>query len=153
VAWSGNTIDTSDTNPSNSAWNAAYNTCTAYNTTSGTCAAFAYNAESCAEFTAFTFGCETCYPQYIRLMQSASGIVSEVFKWAVTTAIKSLRIKTKGDQITISSFSDTNLTTQIGSDIIYTPTGVNINPMYGITIQPSPYQQDYTVGGIQIERN
>lgn len=153
IVWGGNNRVTSDTDPSNSAWNAAYNVCTTYNASSGTCAAFAYNAESCAEFTAFTFGCQTCYPQYIRLMQSASGIVSEVFKWAITTTIKSLRIKTKGDQITISSFSDINLNTQIGSDIIYTPTGVNINPRHGITIQPSPYQQDYTIGGIKIERN
>jgi hypothetical protein len=86
-------------------------------------------------------------------MQSSAGIVSEIFKWAVTTTIKSLKIKTKGDELTISSYSDANLTTQIGTDIVYTPTGVTVTPRHGITIQPSVYQQNYTIDGITIERN
>lgn len=153
TTWTQRTRDFTDTNPANSAWNAAYNICTTYNSTSGTCAAFLYNAESCQQFTPFEFNCQTCYPQYIRLMQSSAGIVTEIFKWAVTTTIKSLRIKTKGDELTISSYSDASLTTQIGNDIVYTPTGVTVQPRHGITIQPSVYEQAYTIGGITIERN
>jgi hypothetical protein len=153
TTWTQQTRVFTDTNPANSAWNAAYNICTSYNSNSGTCAAFLYNAESCQQFTPFEFNCQTCYPQYIRLMQSSAGIVTEIFKWAVTTTIKSLKIKTKGDELTISSYSDANLTSQIGTDIVYTPTGVTVNPRHGITIQPSVYEQAYTVGGITIERN
>lgn len=153
TTWTQRTRVFTDTDPANSAWNAAYNICTSYNSNSGTCAAFLYNAESCQQFTPFEFNCQTCYPQYIRLMQSSAGIVSEIFKWAVTTTIKSLKIKTKGDELTISSYSDANLTTQIGTDIVYTPTGVTVTPRHGITIQPSVYQQNYTIDGITIERN
>lgn len=112
-----------------------------------------WNASYCSQFRTFEFGCQTCYPQYIRLLQSSGGIVSEIFAWTVNTVIQSLRVKTKGEELTISAYSDTNLTTQIGSDIVYTPTGITVHPSYGITIQPSTQDQGYSFDSFEIERN
>jgi hypothetical protein len=135
------------------AYNTIINNCAAYTLDAGSCADFAYNAESCGEFTAFTFGCETCYPQYVRLVQSVAGTVTEVFKWRFESLLRSLRIKTKDKAITISAFSDEDLTTQVGADIVYTPTGVNVTTKFGITIKPSDYDQSYSIGAVEFERN
>jgi hypothetical protein len=86
-------------------------------------------------------------------LQSAGSVVSEVFSWTVNSIINSLRIKTKGDQLTISAYSDENLTTQIGSDIVFTPTGITVHPSYGITIQPSGQNQGFSFDTFEITRN
>jgi hypothetical protein len=87
------------------------------------------------------------------LLQSAGSVVSEIFAWTVDTIIKSLRIKTRGSEITVSAYSDDNLTTQIGSDIVYTATGVTVYPSYGITIQPSGQNQGFSFDSFEVERN
>jgi hypothetical protein len=45
------------------------------------------------------------------------------------------------------------LTTQIGSDIVYTPTGVTVYPSYGITIQPSGQNQGFSFDTFEMTRN
>jgi hypothetical protein len=112
-----------------------------------------WNSTSCRTFENFQFGCQTCYPQYIRILQSTGSVVSEVFSWTVNSIINSLKIKTRGEEITISAYSDESLTTQIGSDIVYTPTGVTVHPSYGITIQPSGQNQGFSFDTFEITRN
>jgi hypothetical protein len=63
-----------------------------------------------------------------------------------------LKVKTSGSQLTISAYSDPSMISQIGSDLVYTPTGVTITPTFGITIIPSSYNQGYAVDEIQIKR-
>jgi len=125
----------------------------AYNFLSFPCSGNSYNTISCTNWTQFTFGCQTCYPQYIRLFQSVSSTVSEIFNWTVASVIRSLRVKTNKDQITIQAFSDDNHVTKIGSDIIFTPTGVAISPKFGITLKPSAFNQGTAIDGIEITRN
>lgn len=96
--------------------------------------------------------CQTCYPRYVRLVQSVGSTITEIAKWAISNVASSMRVKTSGSQITVQSFSDANLVTQIDSDIVYTPTGAAITPMYGITVQPS-VNQGYSVGSININKN
>jgi hypothetical protein len=132
---------------------AAYNFC---NSTSWffygfTCNSF--NTSTCTNWTTFTFGCQTCYPQYIRLFQSVGSTVTEIFNWTVTSIIRSFRVKTKKDEITIEAFSDDNHTTKIGGDIIFTPTGVAVTPKFGIILKPSPFNQGTSIDGIEITRN
>jgi hypothetical protein len=62
-------------------------------------------------------------------------------------------VSTSGNQITARAFSDTNLVTQIGSDLVYTATGATINTTYGISISPTQYAQSDTIGAsVNIER-
>jgi hypothetical protein len=139
-------------------------TCNAY---AWTCNAYAFNCNSasypCASFNAATFfscNCQTCYPQYIRFIQSAANTISTLTSWAVAGVIQSFRViissinpgKTSATA-TIKPYSDTNLSTQIGSDLTYTPTGVAINAKYGIMIKPSSYSQGTTIDEITIETN
>jgi hypothetical protein len=134
---------------------AAYSSCCTSQSSFNDCQGqiSSWNSTSCARFENFEFGCQTCYPQYIRIIQSAGSVVSEIFNWTVSSIINSLRIKTRGDQITISAYSDENLTTQIGSDIVYTPTGVTVYPSYGITIQPSGQNQGFSFDTFEMTRN
>ena len=124
-----------------------------YNFLSFPCSGNAYNTINCTNWTQFTFGCQTCYPQYIRIIQSVSSTVTEIFNWTVGSIIRSLRVKTNRDQITIEAFSDDNHVTKIGSDIIFTPTGVAISPKFGIVMKPSDFNQGTAIDGIQITRN
>jgi hypothetical protein len=97
--------------------------------------------------------CDTCYPQYLRLIQSAANTVSTIAQWSIGTLASALKIKTSGSQLTVSAYSDSSMVTQIGSDLIYTPTGVTVTPVFGLTVIPSEYNQGYTIDEIQIKRS
>lgn len=124
---------------------------TAWNFFGFTCNSF--NTSNCTNWSTFTFGCQTCYPQYIRLFQSVSSTVTEIFNWTVSSIVRSFRVKTNKDQITIEAFSDDNHVTKIGGDIIFTPTGVTVTPKFGIVLKPSEFNQGTAIDGIQITRN
>jgi hypothetical protein len=157
-----------------------YSYCVAYNTNGQFCAQYAegcssYRYYTCeqtgtayyayvapyeylvANGTSFTYSCNcsTCYPQYLRLIQSASSVISEVTSWLIssTVAALSLRVKTLNKGITVSAYSDANLTNQIGSDIMYTASEATVNGKYGLTIKPSTSSQGYTVSSIEINQN
>jgi len=138
-----------------SAWNTRETVCNgaSYNFLSFNCTGNSYNTINCTQFREFTFGCQTCYPQYIRLFQSVNSTVTEIFNWTVSSIIGSFRVKTNKDQLTIQSYSDANHVTKIGSDIIFTPTGVAITPKFGILLKPSSFNQGTAIDGIQITRN
>lgn len=123
------------------AWNYFYNVCTGS------------SGGSCQSGIVATESCQTCYPQYIRLLQSVGSTVTEIANWTVGAIVKSLRVKTKGSQITVQAFSDSSHISQIGGDIVYTPTGVSVQPKFGITVQPSSANQGYTIDQVEISRN
>lgn len=116
-----------------------------------------YYYYSCTVTQANTQGpyanCQTCYPQYIRLIQSVANTVSTITQWSIGTLAAALKIKTSGSSITVSAYSDASMVTQIGSDLVYTPTGVAITPMFGLTVIPSGYNQGYSTDEIDIKRN
>jgi len=97
--------------------------------------------------------CSTCYPQYIRVLQSVGNTVSTITQWSISSLASALKVKTSGSQLTISAYSDADMVTQIGSDLVYTPTGVTITPTFGITVVPSGYNQGYTTDSIEIKKN
>jgi hypothetical protein len=138
-----------------SSWNTRETVCNgaSYNFLSWNCTGFAYNAINCTQWSTFTFGCQTCYPQYIRLFQSVNSTVTEIFNWTVGSIIRSFRVRTNKDQLTIQAFSDDNHVSKIGSDIIFTPTGVAITPKFGILLKPSSFNQGTSIDGIEITRN
>lgn len=103
--------------------------------------------------TPYDCNCTTCYPQYLRLLQSASNVVSTITSWTLSAVAKSLRVKTSGSQITAQVFSDTSLATQIGSDLVYTPSGAAITGNSGIVVYPSSTSQGYSVGRTVITIN
>lgn len=110
------------------------------------------NAGTYTASTAYECNCQTCYPRYIRVLQSAAYTVSTIFSSTIAAAAQSLRIKTNSNQITVKAFSDTNLATQIGSDLIYTPTGVTITSTHGLIVYPSASLQGTTLGSITIDK-
>jgi hypothetical protein len=115
---------------------------------------YAYNAY----FTAYAYAvngpyasCQTCYPQYIRVIQSVANTVSTVMEWTLASIAQSFKVKNSGNQITVSAYSDANMVTQIGSDLVYTPTGATITPTSGIMISPSSYNQGYSIDAVEIK--
>jgi hypothetical protein len=157
-----------------------YTYCTGYNTNGQFCTGYAtecasYRTYSCtlsgtdyyayvapypylvSNGTSYTYtcNCSTCYPQYLRLIRSVSSVISEITSWLVSSTVTALsfRVKTLSNAITASVYSDTNLTNQIGSDIMYTASGASVNGKYGLTIKPSTSSQGYTVSSIEINQN
>jgi hypothetical protein len=120
------------------------------------CATYACTSYTCTTFTSGECNCQTCFPTYIRLIRSVSGAVSEITRWVVsslgTQLVNSLKITTSGTQITIEPFANTDLTGKIGSDLVYTPTGVTLSSSYGIIVEPSPTSQGYEIDEITIEK-
>jgi hypothetical protein len=120
------------------------------------CATYACTSYTCTTFTSGECNCQTCFPTYIRLIRSVSGTVSEITRWVIsslgTQLVNSLKITTSGTQITIEPFANADLTGKIGSDLVYTPTGVTLSSSYGIIVEPSPTSQGYEIDEITIEK-
>lgn len=133
-------------------WNCAGTYCSgAYN-----CAAYTCSAWTCTNTTFSACNCSTCFPTYIRIIRSIPGTVSQLIKWTVsslgTSNVNSMRITTSGAQITVEPFANADLTGKIGSDLVYTPTGVALASSYGIIVEPSPTSQGYEIDEITIEK-
>ena len=102
------------------------------------------------------------YPRYLQFIKFTSNVATAIYTFtldAVTSYVqmKGLKIQisnaTKGGTtatITAKAYSDTAMVTQIGSDLIYNATGVNIVANYGIVVSPSSYNEDKSLGEITI---
>lgn len=122
------------------------------NTNTATCNG-TFNPQNCTTWNSYSCNCVTTYPQYIRIMKSVASVVSEVYSTTIASVAQSLRVRTNGSQITVKAYSDPNLVTQIGSDIVHTPTGVTVVSTFGITIDPSSYNQGYSIDSVEITKN
>lgn len=137
-----------------------------------------YNANLCNRWNEFTFNCETCYPQWIRVLQSAAGTVSTLSKTLATEVVQRIKspngtldlyvqnspivnlvramiIRIRGNQIKVESYSDPGGLNKIDledGDIVYSPTGAEVTARYGIMVTPSEYNQQNFVGGVQVIR-
>lgn len=97
--------------------------------------------------------CQTCYPQYIRVIQSVANSVSTLAQWTISAVANSFRVKTSGNEIQIQAFQNNDFTSQIDGTLTYTPTSVNVETNFGIMISPSSYDQQTTVDDVEIKRN
>jgi hypothetical protein len=105
------------------------------------------------QYTAFapytytvTVPATTVFDQKVSIRQSIAGNIQLLQSWVVSSSqvIRALLVRTNGEQITVKPYSDTNLVSQIGGDLVYTATGAEITPKFGITISPSSYGQGTT---------
>jgi hypothetical protein len=77
--------------------------------------------------------------------------VSEVTKITLSSVANSLRLSVSGSQVTAKAYSDTSLASQIGSDLVFTPTGVALTTSYGIIVTPSATNQGNSLDDFTIE--
>lgn len=124
-----------------------------YNYYPGTsnCCCAEYFSYPCGCSTCSAQSCQTCYPQYIRILQSAANTVSEIVKWQVNNIVRSLRVRTSNKNIEVTSYSDSNLATQIDSRS-HNATSATESTKFGIVISPSPYNENKSISEINIER-
>lgn len=138
----------------------------------------AYNSNNCRQWFEYAFNCETCYPQYIRIIQSVANSVSTIFSKVISPTFRtvlspngnlslfeqdnkndptasSMKIKTLGSNVEIEVFEGDFQTDKInvGEQITYDATGAEITPTYGIMIKPSDYNQNNIIGEIDIDKN
>lgn len=86
--------------------------------------------------------------QYLDIIQSTASAVSTISSSLVSavSTIGSILVSLTGNQITAKAYSDTNLVSQIGSDLVYTATGAVIETQFGIAVSPSQYLQSDIIG-------
>lgn len=104
----------------------------------------------------FTCNCSSSYPQTIRLIRSISGSVSTITSWTVgaaTDVINAIRVINSGTGLTIRAYSDTNATTQIGSDMTHTATGATVTTQFGIVLSPATNGQGDGTGELSVTSN
>lgn len=120
------------------------------------CSSFTTNS-SCssgiAQYTTTATGTTFFYPTYIRILQSVANVVSQITNVNLgdNLTIQGLRTITNGNQITVKAYSDANLTTQIGSDLVYTATGATVTAEYGIILTPSDSNSVNSIDSVTIE--
>lgn len=92
-------------------------------------------------------GTSTSYEYYLRLSQSVTGTVTQsvVSDVALGAAPAAIKVTTSGDSITAQAYSDSALTTTLGSPISTTPTSPTKGTKVGIVKAPTSYNQDSAV--------
>lgn len=137
-------------------------TCLGYGCTGTGCSGYSYTcngygctSSGCTGYgcTAYTNTCSTCYPQYIRVLQSVANTVTEVTNWTIANVAAAFKVKTSGSSLTIKPYSDSAMTTQIGADLTYTPSSPTITKKFGLMISPSTYAQGSSITSTTIETN
>jgi hypothetical protein len=102
-------------------------------------------------FAPFTYSVQvpetTVFDQKVSIRQSIAGNIQLLTSWVVSSSqvIHSLLVRTRGTEVTVKPYSDSNLVTQVGNDLVYTATGASVNTRFGITLAPSPINQGTTV--------
>lgn len=150
IAWNSNNIK-------NAAYCRTYTRNYTINYTCSTCCNSFYTAVNCssgiAQYNTTATGTTYYYPTYIRIMQSVANVVSQITNAYLgdNLTIQGLRTITSGNQITVRAFSDANLTTQVGSDLVYTATGATVTAEYGIILTPSDSNSVNSIDSITIE--
>jgi hypothetical protein len=121
---------------------------------SPTCTGWTY-ATGCNTFGYVLCNCQTCYPPYIRVIQSASNVVSEITRWTLSTMAAAFKVLANGATkvITIRPYKDTAMTTQIGTDLTYTASSATITSKFGIVLSPSDNIQGKTLDDYNITTN
>jgi hypothetical protein len=146
------------------------NGCTGYGCTATGCTATGCTATGCTGYGCTGSGCtssgctqnstcttcQTCYPRYIRVFQSVSNVISTIVSWNIgETAIRSFRVKTKGNIIKAQAYSDDDGSTVYGQE--QTHDASSSSPQrtnrFGIVITPSATEQSKASGGIRIDLN
>lgn len=109
---------------------------------------FTYTAFAPYTYT-ITIPASTVFDQKVSLRQSIAGNVQLLTSWLVSSAqvIRALKVKLTGNVISTKVYSDSNQVSQIGSDLVYTATGAEVTPKFGLTISPSIYGQGTTAAG------
>jgi len=106
-----------------------------------------------------SYSCGTCYQTcsgtsynyYLRLLSSVSGTVSSVTgDISLGSQAAAIAVTTSGDTITAKAYSDTNLSSQIGSTLTYTPSSPTKGLSMGIIKAPSDSSQGSTVDNFSV---
>lgn len=93
----------------------------------------------------------TNYNYYLRLLKSESGVVSTVTgDISLGSQAAAILVQTSGDTITAKAYSDTAMTSQLGTDLTYTATSPTKGSSVGIIKAPSDYNQGSTVDNFSV---
>jgi hypothetical protein len=111
--------------------------------TGGTCGSYSCNCQTCYN---------TTYNYYLRLLQSLSGTVSTATSdISLASAAAAISVETLGNAITAKAYSNTTMTTQLGTTMSYTPTTPTKGTSVGIIKTQSPYTQGSTIDNFTAE--
>ena len=123
---------------------AAYNQCTY-------CSGYSYGPNSscgCASY--YTFNCSCQDHHKIDLVKKVSGTETVVGSTTnLTTDIRGIQVTLSGNNITAKAYSDTNLTSQVGSDLTATHSGQK-SKEHGIISRASNASQGYTIDEFRV---
>lgn len=122
-------------------------TCNAYNGSNFVC------QSSSPKYYTYQSGTNYFYPQSLRILQSVGNVVSQIAAIQVgdNATINGLKALISGTTITARTYSDANMTSQVGGDLVYNATGAAVTTEYGLVLTPTAYNQGNTVDDIVIE--
>lgn len=100
--------------------------------------------------------CQTCYPPYISVIQSASNAVSEISRWTLASMAAAVKVVVNSTTkiITVKPYKDKAMTTQIGTDLTkdVSASAVPTNK-FGIVLGPSDRLQGKNVDDFNLGQN
>jgi hypothetical protein len=132
-------------------------------TTSYTCAcgnaSTGQNCTTTNQSYSYSCNCQTCYAgtatgynyyYYLRLLKSESGVVTVVNDISLASQAAAVWLNTNGDTITAKAYSDTAMTSQLGTDLVYTATSPTKGAAAGVIKTVSEHNQGSTVDDLSI---
>ena len=112
-----------------------------------------YCTSSSPTYYTYQSGTSYFYPQFLRVLQSVGNTVSQIASLQVSdnATINGLKALISGTTITARAYSDANMTSQVGGNLVYNATGASVTTEYGLLLTPSAYNQGNSVDDIVIE--
>jgi hypothetical protein len=86
----------------------------------------------------------------LRLIRSVANVVSTLVDQAISALPASLQVLISGNQITARAYSGVGQTTQIGSDLVNTPSSPITATQHGLIIAPGGYNQGTTADNLTV---
>ena len=111
-----------------------------------------YSCIACPTQTyCYSCGTGTGYNYYLRLLQSSGGTVSTATgDVSIGSAAAAIKVTTSGNSITARAYSDTAMTSQLGSSLTYSPASPTKGTQHGIIKAPTDYSQGSTVDDFSV---
>lgn len=108
-----------------------------------------FNPSTCNAF--FSFSCNCVVEDKINILSFIAGSISTIVTYLYSSTVQSFKSILSGNSVTISAYSDTNWTTQIGSSNNQSITSPVKTKRHGIIKSTSSYGQGNSINEIRVD--
>ena len=120
--------------------------CTGYTCNSGD----SLNGSTCTHTSTYSATNSPTYTYSTNVIKSVSGVVSTVASYTHSAAVRSLKITTSNNSVTVAAYASSGQTSQLNSNV-YTATSPSTTAVAGMVLSPASSSQGLTLDNFYLK--